>query len=296
MTRQAPLRDLNWTDLKHFLALVRAKTIPAAAASLGVNPSTTLRRLRSLETTLGFPLFEKDNQRYELTNEGHEIAEIAREMESRSHLISMKAASLTSKLSGKVRVACTDGVGFGLLMPLARQFRYLHPGIDLDLLCAERNVDLSRREADLAIRHGQPKEGNLISRKLADYALYFYASKSYLSRTKLDRYEFVTSGELNAHLPGATYAREHIHSPKVIIRTNSISAKLAAVRSGLGIVHLPRYLAQNEPELVRVDLGAPPFKRPMWLVMHADMRDIPRIRATADFLADAIIKRRKQLA
>ena len=296
MTRQAPLRDLNWTDLRHFLALVRTKSMSAAASSLGVNASTTLRRLRNLETTLGFRLFEKDNQRYELTNEGHEIAEIALQMESRSHLISMKAASLTSKLSGKVRVACTDGVGFSLLMPLARQFRYLHPGIDLDLQCTEHNVDLARREADLAIRHGQPKEGNLISRKLADYSLYFYASRSYLSRTTPDRYEFVASGELNAHLPGASYARRILRNPKIVIRTNSISAKLAAARSGLAIAHLPRYVAQVEPNLVQVDLGAPPFKRPMWLVMHADVRDIPRIRATADFLAEAIIKRRKQLA
>ncbi|MCG8559800.1 MAG: substrate-binding domain-containing protein, partial [Hyphomicrobiales bacterium] len=98
------------------------------------------------------------------------------------------------------------------------------------------------------------------------------------------------------HLPGASYARRILRNPKIVIRTNSISAKLAAARSGLAIAHLPRYVAQVEPNLVQVDLGAPPFKRPMWLVMHADVRDIPRIRATADFLAEAIIKRRKQLA
>lgn len=173
----------DWNDLRLVLAIVRAGSLTSAAKALGVNHSTTFRRLGALEERLGVRLFERlPAGLYAPTSAGERMAATAERVETETAALDRDLLGADLRLSGRLRVTCSETLAYALLTPCVADFRAAQPGIVLDLVIDNRVLSLSRREADVALRVARPKEPDLHGRKLADLAWALYATPDLLKR------------------------------------------------------------------------------------------------------------------
>ncbi|HEV2673893.1 MAG TPA: LysR family transcriptional regulator [Aliidongia sp.] len=281
----------DWDHLRYFLAVARTGRLTAAAARLRQDHTTVSRRIAALERALATPLFERSPQGYGLTSAGRRLLVTAEAME-RTALAAHKDIQGDGPLvSGTVRIGAPDGFGSYFLAPrvggLIREFPDLRP----ELVALPRVFSLSKREADIAIGLSRPTEGRLYARKLADYRLGLYATPSYLAghppiETPDDLKRQVLIG----------YAEDFIFTPELDylpliapgavpqFRSSTLVAQLQATLAGAGLCVLPCFMALGHPGLVPV-LDTVSILRTFWLITHADLHDLPRIRATGDFIA-----------
>jgi DNA-binding transcriptional LysR family regulator len=167
-----------WDDLRLVLAVARGGTLAAAAASLAVNHSTVFRRLGALERDIGSKLFERLITGYTATEAGRRLIETAERMESEALALDRELTGRDTRLSGHLRVTCSETMGMKVLTPLIARFRKQYPGIVIDLMVDNRVIDMARREADVAIRATRPAQGDLFGRKIADIQWGLYASSA----------------------------------------------------------------------------------------------------------------------
>lgn len=283
----------DWTDLRFLIELARQGSLSATARALGVTHATVARRIAALEEISGRPLFVRQNGRYMPTSVGAQIAALARGMEEPALAIARAFAGVVPAIAGPVRITSTDLVASHMATPVVAELQERHPGLEIELVSSNDNLSLARRDADIALRLGRPTSGDLFSRKLCDIELYLYATQRYLSETaaKNRRYIGYCVGP-----PVVPEVREldRIAAPEAItFRTNSLNVRLAAVRAGVGMGLLPQMLAEPSDTLVRV-APQPIVARELWLLVHRDMRDVPRIRTCVDGLVKAITSRRKR--
>lgn len=281
----------DWDHLRYFLAVARTGRLTAAAQRLRQDHTTVSRRVAALERALATPLFERSPQGYGLTAAGRRLLVTAEAME-RTALAAHKEIQGDGPLvSGSVRIGAPDGFGSYFLAPriggLIREFPDLRP----ELVALPRVFSLSKREADIAIGLSRPTEGRLYARKLTDYRLGLYATPAYLAGHP----PIVAPGDLKAHVL-IGYAEDFIFSPELDylpliapgvapqFRSSTLVAQMQATLAGAGLCVLPCFMAAGQPGLVPV-LDAVSIVRTFWLITHADLHDLPRIRATGDFIA-----------
>lgn len=282
---------MDWDDVRYFLAVCRAGSIRGAALQLGVNHSTVSRRINQFEAHLGVRLFDKLPSGYVITAAGEEITDTALRIEENANSLQRKIEGRDSTLTGKLRITLPEILATHLLMPDLNNFNRTYPGIKLELVISDTNFNLSKREADIAIRitNNDPPE-HLIGRKLLTYAVCTYASPEYLSQ-----YD-VASNASTGHWIG--WEDENDYPPwikqsdfpntPVRHQVNQMSAQLAAARMGLGMSSLPCFMGDLEPGLKRVPGSPVRPKRDIWLLTHHDLRKTSRIRAFTQFMADSI--------
>ena len=295
----APMRSFEWDDLRHFLAFARAGSMQAAAKALGVNQSTVQRRIAELEERLGRRLVERDLGGYRLTVLGEELRPAAEAVEAAAQAFERDLAARDSGLSGTVRLTCGSGVAAALRRtPLIDAFHARHPGLHLELVISDRILDLSKGEADVAIRiatqSGEPKDQALVRRKIADVSWAVYASHGYLERHGRPNNPLDLKGHLVigcdgpiADYPAARWQRSVAHHAMVATRCDHWQGLMLAVRTGAGLAAMPSFQGDSERELVRIidDIG---LVMPCYLLMHRDMQHAPRVRAFADFVGSEI--------
>lgn len=277
----------DWEDVHSFLVLSQSGSFAAAARELGLTHSTVARRIASLEASLGVPLIDRRGTSITLTPAGERTIAAAQEMAISASAIDRLTAGPADAVSGIVRITATEIFGSYFLMTRVRPLMEQYPGLEVEIIIDNTNLSLARRDADLAIRHGRPEGATLISRKIADYAIDFYADRSYLEAHRDAPYDFLGYTDDVANLPEALHTARAAGNQRPTLSLNTLPARLAATRAGLGIGTVPRYIAAQYPDLVRVDLGIEPLIRELWLVAHPDVREILRIRACFDFLVDA---------
>ncbi|WP_257458028.1 LysR family transcriptional regulator [Archangium lipolyticum] len=271
---------LDWEDLRVFVALARAGSLSAAARALKVSHATVGRRIAALEKTLGLALFDRRADGYALTAEGAAVLELAAGMDERALAI-LRRAGREAGLTGTVRLTTTEGLAERFLIPRLAGFHHRHPGIDLEVLIDPRSLSLARREADVAVRLARPRAGELVTRRLAVLTYGVYVAPGG------DTSAWVGVDDSLAHLPEAQWLARHAAGARVVLRVNGLLAQLAAVRSGFGKALLPRWFAEEEGGLVAVPPPAPPPVREAWLVVHRDLKDVPRVRALIDAVVAA---------
>ena len=260
---------LDWDDLRHFVALARRGTLSAAARALRVNHATVARRIASLETALGRTLFDRGADGYTLTAAGEAVLAEAGAMESAAAAIAEGDGS--GALTGWVRIATTRTLADLVLVPrLLPALDARHPGLRVEVLADSRNVSLARREADLALRWARPRDGGAVARRLATVAHGLYGSGDAV----------ITYDEDGADLPEARWLRAARPGARVAFRSNSLVAQAEAVRAGLGVAVLPRFLG-DRVGLSPCPAAAPP-EREVWLLARGEVLRIPRVRAVAD--------------
>ncbi len=285
------MERFDWDDLRFFLAVARSGRLTSAARRLGADHATVSRRISSLEASLKAKLFERRPQGYALTLHGERLLARAESMETDALSIQSEIGGADMALSGVVRVGAPEGVGSAFLAPRLGRFMAASPGLELQLVAVPRLVSLSKREADIAITLAPPKEGKIVARKLIDYRLGLFAAPSYLaSAPRLD-----TPDDLHAHAvigyiddliftPELDYLDEVSRGLRARLQSSSLNAQHAMTAAGAGICVLPLFMAGQDERLVRLFPDQVTVERSFWLVVHADLKDVARVRTTVDFL------------
>jgi DNA-binding transcriptional LysR family regulator len=277
----------RWDDLRIFLAAFREGSCAAAGARLGVNQSTISRRISALESDLGVRLFDRTPDGLVPTAAAEEIVPRAELFEATAAELVDAVEGLDTRLSGVVRVASPDLIASELLAPALPDFLRERPGLRLELISGDAIVDLSRREADLALRFVRPESGDLIVRRVGTLRFGAYGSKAYLDAHRGESAEelaWLDWDTTQAHLPDAAWLHTAFTGVQPVLRTNSLGVRLRATRAGLGVAVLARPLAERYPELEALE-GMPDIPEvPVWLVGHRALRNLPRIKAVWAFL------------
>lgn len=300
--RAAPAQEragrLDWSGLRDFLELCRAGSLSAAARRLGVDRNTVARRVAALEEALGLTLFERGPQGWARTAAGEELAGLAGRVEEDVLAVSRHADARDRAVQGTVRLTTAMHLAAWLLAPALPALRARHPGILLEVAADQRTFDLTRREADLALRMGRPRDTGLVARRLSPVAYGFYAGRGY-ARAGRGQVDFAADLFLGfddtlAAVPQERWLARLAPERQVVFRCNSTAALLAAARTGLGVAVLPRYLADAEPGLARLD-GPAPVDHELWLLVHGDLRRAPRVRAVIEWVDELVGRARPAL-
>ena len=219
------LATINWDNLRLFLAVVRAQSAQEAARRLAIDHSTVTRRLHRLEKELGARLFERTPAGHVLTTAGHRLLDHVERMESSMALVGEEVGGETHALTGQVRLGATEGFGSFFLSPHLSHFCDRHPAIEVELIIVPRFINLSQREADLAVNIERPQNTGQVCSKLTDYRLQLYASRAYLERhapiRRLD--------DLQAHRFFG-YVEELVFSPELRYLSSVVSDAFTPLR------------------------------------------------------------------
>lgn len=293
--------EIDWQDLRFFLAIRRAGSLTAAAARLRVNQSTVSRRLAALESAVGARLFERTPGGLRPTALAERIAPAADRLEAEALAVGRVLGGAESRVEGVVRVTATEGIGIHLVAAALRELHRAHPGLQLELLLDSRALSLSRREADLALRLVRPRQPGLVARKLGEVRSALYASARYLeergrppSGEGLAGHAILAYDDSLGAVPESRWLAQHARRATCALRTNSVLAQLRAAEAGVGLALLPCYLAEPAG-LVRVLPRSADVRRELWLALHADLQHTPRIRVAVEFLAGVAKARAAQL-
>ena len=283
---------LDWNDLRTVLAVARAGSLAGAARTLDLRHSTVFRRIEQAEARLGARLFERSRSGWTPNPQGEAVARAATEMESAALGAERAISGADARLEGTIRIATSELLAGHLLLPLLRPFLAQHPGIEIECDVSNRNVDLTRREADLALRATPQPPDTLVGRHVASMRYAVYASKDVLGRRQgapvLQQLPWVGFDERIAHFQIAKWFRDALPEVRPRLRLDSMSALMKAAAAGLGAVLLPTFAAAQEPALVRVTAEIVGPEMGLWLLSHPELRGNARVRALAAHLAQAV--------
>jgi DNA-binding transcriptional LysR family regulator len=285
--------QLDWNDVRFFLAVARRRTLARAAASLGVDQTTVGRRIASLEARLGVSLFTRSAGVFQPSRAGRGVLDAAERMEEAAREVRSRAAG---EEIATVRVATTESLGGAFVVSAVRSLRATHPHIQVTVTTGWAQVDLRKGEADLAVRLVRPTDPRLACRKLADFHLRLYASRAYLSGraapTTLAGESLIAYEEA---LPAGNrhpFARLPMEGGTLVLLSNSQHVLQAAGAAGVGIVQLPSFVGEAHPELVRVFPGVEdPYS--VWLVVPQANRRIASVRAVSEAIVAEFRRRRE---
>lgn len=284
---------LDWGHLEFFLELVRTGSHARAARRLGVDRNTVARRVAALEGALGLALFERGPQGWFCTTTGQELAELASRVEQDVLALARHADARDRALEGTVRLTTASHLATHLFLPAVGTLRERHPGLVLEIAADQRAFDLTRREADLAVRMGRPRDVGLVTRKLSDVAYGLYGGRVAVGgkprAVDFGGDPFVGLDDGHATIPQERWLERVAPARRIVFRCNSTTALLQAARLGLGVAVLPRFVADRDPALVRLD-GPEPAPHELWLLVHGDLRRSPRVRAVIEWL-DGLVER-----
>jgi DNA-binding transcriptional LysR family regulator len=292
----------DWNDLRSFLAIARHGSLQGAARTLGVNHSTVFRRLNALEARLGVRLFDRRARGYAPTAAGEHMLASAERVEDEILGLERRLLGGDVRLAGTLRVTTTDTLVHGLLGPHLRTFQAAYPAIELELITGNAFFDLSKREADVALRPSRHPGDAMVGRKLGEIAVAIYGARDYLatrgrppSMSALDGHALITGDASLGHLPATRWLAERTPSGATVLRCNSWLSQLAAARAGLGLAALPCFLADPAPELSRILPPEPALAGELWLLTHPDLRRTARVRAFMETLARGLRRERARL-
>jgi DNA-binding transcriptional LysR family regulator len=283
---------MGWDDLQVFLTAVRTGSHARAASALGVDATTIGRRLAALEARLGTRLLDRTPRGLVPTAAGAAIVPRAERVEAEMLAVEREAAGADTRFEGPVRITGGDGMLTVLVVPALIGLRQRHPGIEVELRADTRNLDLSRREADVAIRLARPTEPAFIARRLGMLAFGIYAARSYLDRHPTPRRLADTAShawigfeaELD-HVPQVRWLRRTVPSPRWVLRANTTMLQYAACCAGHGLALLPTFVAAQGRDLVAIATRTAGPSREVWAVMHGDLRRNARVALVMDWLA-----------
>jgi DNA-binding transcriptional LysR family regulator len=285
--------QVDWDLYRYFFAVLQAGSLSAAARQLLTTQSTVSRQISKLESSLGVSLFSRSPEGLQPTPAALQLLEPVSGMSTAVAIMQRRISQATG--AGVLRLTVPEVLGVEVITPLLAVFQQQHPGLQLELSIAEHNEDLLRREADLAIRMIAPQQGALLARGLGQSCLSLYAHRDYLAQhgTPLNREDLAQHRligydrnlGLHAHWQAQGFA---LPIEALAFRSDCAMARLAALRSGMGIGLCHAALAQREPALLALPAQLFSFELGVWVVMHNDQRDQQNLRQLFDYLADAL--------
>jgi len=283
---------VNWDDYRIFLAIARAGSLSGASRTLGVNHSTVFRRLEAFEERLGVRLFERQRDGYALTPEGDEMRGTAERLEADILELDRKLEGRDLKLEGTLVVTTTDTLMSALLSPHLAGFAKTYPGIKLDLVLDSQYVNLSKRQADVAIRPTIEPPETLVGRRFGDIAIPVYGPRhmvdAALKKLDLKSLPWIGFDESLGHLAAAKWMRQTLSTVEPVHRANNFFAIEACILGGLGVGFLPGFMGDRHAKLKRILAPKPETGSALWILTHEDLRKTARVRAFMDFMKDSL--------
>jgi len=295
---------MDWDDLRFVLAVSRTGAALTAARDMGVNQTTVIRRIARLEQQLGASLFERRPRGYSATELGREVSAVAARIEAEVDGLATGLAARRRSVSGSVRLSAAESLANLLLAPCLQAFRKAHPDVRVELDASDRRVDVARGEADVALRAGsRPEGGGIVARRLPDNDWAVYCSRDYASERgcpngpgDMEGHAVVALDGRMAEVPAARWFGALVSERNVRLRSNSLTNMVSNLRAGLGLGTLPCVIGDSDEALVRCFPPPPELRSEMWLVVRAEVKSAPHVKALADFLADYVISQRQKLA
>ena len=283
------MHRFDWDDLRYILSVAEAGSLAAAARRLGVNHTTVLRRINAFERSHGVRLFDRFPTGYALTAEGEQLLAAARSMSDVVDNLERKLRGRDLRLEGSIRLSTTDTLMASILPPVLAAFAKQHPETVLEISVTNVIADLTRHEADVAIRAaGKPPE-TLVGRKLADVAWALYAAAGSDPITDLSEANWIAPDESLVRSAYARWLRENYPGARVAARSDSFVAMRDLAGQQIGIVALPCYLGDSSPDLLRVqDTVLADVTNELWVITHDDLRRTARIAAFLKFAGERI--------
>ena len=283
---------VDWGELQVFAAVCEAGSLSRAAVRLGVNHATVLRRVRTLEASLGVELFERGGGAYLPSAAGRDLMASLDGVAARIDGSRAQVQGRDDEVRGEIRLTTTDTLVHGLLIPLLEEFCAQHPEVTLRVVVNNVFLSLTRREADVAIRGSNRPPENLVGRHVGDIRTAPYASKTYLRsagrRTPLAELDWVAPDASLAHLEQAKWLAAHVSPQRVVMSVDSLVGMVHAVRHGIGAAMLLCPLADRHDELVQLQPPPPALDTQLWILTHPDLRQVARIRAFAQFMFERL--------
>jgi DNA-binding transcriptional LysR family regulator len=283
----------SWDQVRLFLALMRARTLTEAGKRVRLDASNVSRRLVRLEGEMGVSLFDRTRDGLVPTSAAENLLAYAEEVELGIARFAAASAQGETRVEGVVRLTAPPGVADTFVAPLLPELFARYPRLTIELDASVGYSDLTRREADLALRTVRPVSGDLIVAPVVATRELPMASEAYAQEVgRLCRFEdarWVAFGDELAHLPGPRWLRKHAPAVVPVLRSNHFSSLLAATRSGLGVAVLPEPYAltglvpiARAKRLAAAWAGLPSTN--LWIVAHRALRRVPRVAAVWDFL------------
>ncbi|SFH80468.1 LysR family transcriptional regulator [Albimonas pacifica] len=288
------LSALSWEDFRLVGAVAETGGLPAAARRLELSHSTVFRRLAKIEEAVGFPLFERGRDGYAPTPAGEEMVAAAAAMAEDAAGFASRIEKREIAPAGDLRIATSDALLQALLTPILAEFRKAYPAIRLELALGNPSLNLSRRDADVAVRATDRPPETLVGRRAAGLAWALYAASDAPLAAAAGPW-VGPSDELGA-LPAAALTRARAPGGEAAWRVNSVIAMAEAIGQGGGVGFLPCFVGDGRLDLRRLGPPEPELATGLWLLTHPDLRRAPRVRAFLDFAAGRLAALRGFLA
>ena len=289
-----------WDLYQSLHAVLGAGSLSAAARARGLTQPTLGRHIESLEHSLGAPLFLRGSRGLTPTDLAESLRPHLEEMSAAAAAALRDASGASDGEKGVVRVAVSEAMGVEVLPGILAGFRNLHPDIVIEMVLSDRTEDLTRRDADIAVRMMRPTQGSLVARKLGAIKLGFYASEAYVARHgKPAGFDDLEVGHtlvgydrerLNLEsLRHLNFGNREITRDTFGVRSDNNLAQMASVRAGLGIGVVQHTLARRWG-LVPIMANVFHFELEVWVAMHENLKGSRRMRLMFDHLADGLLR------
>ncbi|TXM78622.1 LysR family transcriptional regulator [Methylobacterium sp. WL69] len=285
---------MDWDDFRLVRSVAEHGGLTRAAEHLGINPSTAFRRLAGIEAVLGIILFDRHRAGYVPTAPGVVMVEAAVRMEAEVARFTRELAGQDRSPAGDLRITTPAGLVADMLMPILARFSARHPRIRLHLLVAEETLNLSRHDADVALRASDAPSASLVGRRLATIAWAVYGRSDFTGKP-MDGCPWVVPGDGVAGGRFAHFLEGRAPAERVVLTLNTVLGLREAVEAGIGIGPLPCWSAHGRPDLVRLSDHMPELSAGLWLLTHPDLRHAARVRAFMDFMTEEIVALRPRI-
>lgn len=282
--------QLDWDDLRLFLAVADTGTLTAAARACGLTQPTLGRRIQSLEHRLGQKLFQRTAAGFLLTDTGQALLPVARRMAEAADTALRQLSGQEAQLSGTLRISSFDWFSHYVLADYCAGFLRLHPQVSLELITDSRLFNLARREADLVFRLQPFAEPDIAQRKLMqlDYAVYASLDFDHRRLDAPQALQLISMDNYFSDLPDVVWLQQQFPGARICFQSNSREAQARLCAAGLGLAVLPVRMAQQIAGLQKLPLPTAPPPRQIWLGFHQDLRHQRRLRAFVDFVTAAV--------
>ncbi|WP_203249509.1 LysR family transcriptional regulator [Sulfitobacter mediterraneus] len=276
---------LDWNDLRFVLETVRQGGISGAARALRVNHATVARRITAAEAAMGTRLFDRHASGYRPTEAGLEAARSAEQMEAASHDLGRRIGAKDQALSGSLTITAPQLLFERALAPILRQFADRYPAIELKVLAANRELNLSRMEADVAFRISDTPGDTLVGRRVTAQNATVYVGRAQAARLR-DEPALPLDWVRFAHWPGPPEViKQNWPNRRVRMTVDDMYAAIAAVRENIGATRMPCFLGDPDPLMERLpNVPLLPY-RSLWVLAHPDLAKSAKVSAFTDFAA-----------
>lgn len=283
---------MDWNAIKNFLAVANTGSLSGAAKTLAVNHSTVFRRLNQFEQTMGVRLFERLNDGYQLTNAGEELYAQAKQAEELFGRMERKLIGRDFQPRGLVRITAPNNIVYKYLSQMLTDFNQRYPEIQTEILASNQEFNMSNRQADIAIRAASRVPESLVGRQVATIPWGIYVGSGTSNNAglpkallELERHRLIGAAGGLRNLPGFLWLDKHF-SQNICLRCDDLVAMSSFAEAGLGLALLPD--DQQHPGIQKLFTFEEAAATKLWVLTHADLRNVERIRLVMRFLSDRL--------